>query len=162
MPFTPKDWRDATGHDGGGDTTTPLTAAALEDMETRLSAYSDSLVSTGGWTVSITNTANIAASSALTGFYVKILDFVVLGTRITIDPTSAGVSTEVQLSLPVASDLTNGGDAFGVAVPSGTAAATAIPFAVLPDTASNLLRVVGVPPLDTSQNYHLFAGYQVI
>lgn len=36
MPdFTPKDWRDSP------DLSTPITAAALEDMETRLSAYSD-------------------------------------------------------------------------------------------------------------------------
>jgi hypothetical protein len=36
MPFTPKDWRDYP------DTTTPINAAALEDMETRLSGYTDS------------------------------------------------------------------------------------------------------------------------
>jgi hypothetical protein len=36
MAYTPKDWRDAP------DTSTPITAAALEDMETRLAAYSDS------------------------------------------------------------------------------------------------------------------------
>lgn len=35
MAFTPKDWKDYP------DTTTPITAAALEDMETRLSAYVD-------------------------------------------------------------------------------------------------------------------------
>ncbi len=35
MPFTPKDWRNWP------DTTTPLTATALEDLEARLAAYSD-------------------------------------------------------------------------------------------------------------------------
>jgi len=45
MAFTPKDWRDATTYAGGGDISTPLTAASLEDMETRLAAYADSLVS---------------------------------------------------------------------------------------------------------------------
>lgn len=35
MPFTTKDWRDSP------DLTTPITAAALEDMETRLAAYTD-------------------------------------------------------------------------------------------------------------------------
>jgi parallel beta-helix repeat protein len=33
---TPKDWRNATAHDGGGDTSTPLSAVALEDLETRV------------------------------------------------------------------------------------------------------------------------------
>lgn len=32
-PFTPKDWRDDPDH------TTPITAAALEDLETRVTAY---------------------------------------------------------------------------------------------------------------------------
>ncbi len=44
MPFTPKDWRNANTVTGGGDTSTPLDAAALEDMETRLSAYTDTRV----------------------------------------------------------------------------------------------------------------------
>ncbi len=35
MPFTEKDWRDFP------DTSTPITAAALEDMESRLSDYTD-------------------------------------------------------------------------------------------------------------------------
>jgi hypothetical protein len=35
VPFTPKDWRNWP------DTTTPLTATALEDLEARLAAYSD-------------------------------------------------------------------------------------------------------------------------
>ena len=41
MAFTPKDWRNATASTGGGDVSTPLNAAALEDMETRLSGYSE-------------------------------------------------------------------------------------------------------------------------
>jgi hypothetical protein len=36
-PFSYKDWRNATAHDGGGDTSTPLSAAAFEDLETRVS-----------------------------------------------------------------------------------------------------------------------------
>ena len=44
MAFTPKDWRNATASTGGGDESTPLNAAALEDMETRLSGYSDTAV----------------------------------------------------------------------------------------------------------------------
>ena len=45
MAFTPKDWRDATTYAGGGDTSTPLTAASLEDLETRVTDYADTLVS---------------------------------------------------------------------------------------------------------------------
>jgi hypothetical protein len=41
MTFTAKDWRNATAHDGGGDTSTPLSAVAIEDLETRVTDYTD-------------------------------------------------------------------------------------------------------------------------
>jgi hypothetical protein len=37
MAFTPKDWKDAPDH------STPLSAAALEDLEARVAAYADSV-----------------------------------------------------------------------------------------------------------------------
>ncbi len=40
-PWTEKDWRDATAHDGGGDTSTPISAAALEDLEERVKSPID-------------------------------------------------------------------------------------------------------------------------
>jgi hypothetical protein len=40
MPFEPRDWKDAPSEE------TPITAAALEDMETRLSDYTDEEVAT--------------------------------------------------------------------------------------------------------------------
>jgi hypothetical protein len=42
MPITTKDWRDLP------DTSTPITAAALEDLESRLGAYADSVAGGGG------------------------------------------------------------------------------------------------------------------
>lgn len=44
MAFSVKDWRNANAVGGGGDTSTPLDAPALEDMETRLSGYTDTRV----------------------------------------------------------------------------------------------------------------------
>lgn len=44
MPFTPKNWIDAP------NTSTPISAAALEDVETRLAAYADSLLAESGGT----------------------------------------------------------------------------------------------------------------
>lgn len=54
MVFVPKDWRNATTASGGGDTTTPLNAAALEDLETRVSDYADTK-------------ASLTATNSLTG-----------------------------------------------------------------------------------------------
>lgn len=41
MGFTEKDWRNATTHAGGGDESTPISAVALEDLETRVTDYAD-------------------------------------------------------------------------------------------------------------------------
>lgn len=41
MPFSPKDWRNAP------DTSTPVSAESLEDMENRLSSYSDDVAQAG-------------------------------------------------------------------------------------------------------------------
>lgn len=42
MAIVPKDWRNAASATGGGDTSTPLSAEALEDLEMRLGDYADS------------------------------------------------------------------------------------------------------------------------
>lgn len=44
--FTPKDWVDGTNHETAGSSTTKISAAALEDLETRVTDYTDLL--TGG------------------------------------------------------------------------------------------------------------------
>lgn len=55
MPFTPKDWRDYP------DTSTPITAAALEDLETRTTGYLTSLLAGSGMGVIIHGSdANVA------------------------------------------------------------------------------------------------------
>lgn len=41
MGFVEKDWRNATTHAGGGDESTPISAVALEDLETRVTDYAD-------------------------------------------------------------------------------------------------------------------------
>ncbi len=105
MAFTPKDWKDATGHDGGGDTSTPLTAAALEDLETRLAAYADTLVPVfSTYTPTLTNVTNIAASTPKVTQYFQIGNMVHVAGRVVIDATAAG-AIDMGISLPVASNF---------------------------------------------------------
>jgi hypothetical protein len=109
MPFTPKDWKDAAGHDGGGDTSTPLTAAALEDMEDRLSDYTDSaitalLVASGSFSPVLTNTTNLDGSTTNVAHYLRIGTFVVVGGRLNIDPTATG-NIVLGVTFPIASAI---------------------------------------------------------
>jgi len=57
MAFTPKDWVDGSG---GG---TPITAAALEDLEARLSTYTDTAAPALGPTTSARNVVQPSATS---------------------------------------------------------------------------------------------------
>lgn len=63
MAFTVKDWKDYP------DTTTPINAAALEDVEDRLSDYTDSEIATHSADTTsvhgISNTANLVASTSV-------------------------------------------------------------------------------------------------
>jgi hypothetical protein len=69
MAFTPKDWKDLP------EVTTPLSAAALEDMETRLAAYTDTVMAAevatraaGDTSTASTAATNLASTnSTLTG-----------------------------------------------------------------------------------------------
>lgn len=58
MTFTPKDWRDSP------DTTTPITAAALEDLETRLAAWATSLSVPVSHTTRTTNLVTASTTEA--------------------------------------------------------------------------------------------------
>lgn len=56
MPFTPKDWKNAP------DTSTPITEAALEDLETRVTDYADGDSDAAVGLLGKVNTATISAS----------------------------------------------------------------------------------------------------
>jgi len=70
-------------------------------------------LTSGTWTPTLTNTTNVAASTAYAGQYIRIGNVVSGSFAIDIDPTSASITTEVQVSLPVASNFGAFNDASG-------------------------------------------------
>jgi hypothetical protein len=161
MPFTPKDWRDATGHDGGGDTSTPLTAAALEDMETRLSNYSDSLLTnifSNTYTPTITNGGNVAASTPHVVTYVRLSSAVFLFGYTTIDPTATG-ATSWAMSLPIASNFANFEDAAGIMGIGNLVNQAGIMFA---DTVNDRFSCEMNSAQTASASVQFVAGYRII
>lgn len=63
MPFTTKAWKDAPA-----DTSTPLSGAALTDLEARLSGYTDTSVasaSSSSAPINLTDAATIASDASL-------------------------------------------------------------------------------------------------
>lgn len=67
----------------------------------------------GTWTPTITNVANVAASSLASGIYQRVGNVVTFSGRVNIDPVATGV-TDFYLSLPIASNFTSSTQATGV------------------------------------------------
>lgn len=77
-------------------------------------------VSTGSYTPTLTNVTNVAASTAFACTYTKITNTVTVACAFNVDPTAAApTSTELGISLPIASNLTTvPGDLAGVCNPT--------------------------------------------
>jgi hypothetical protein len=96
------------------------TPSASGDIATK--GYVDGLVPTlasGTYTPSLTNGANVAASTAFQCQYIRVGSVVHVSGQVNIDPTSAGVLTTLYMSLPVASNLAQAYNLAGAAVCSG-------------------------------------------
>lgn len=77
--------------------------ALISDLADVIATYKNLLSNT--YTPTLTNTTNIDASTAFSCQYARIEDFVVVSGFVNIDPTSTG-TTILEISLPVASNLT--------------------------------------------------------
>jgi len=79
--------------------------------------YADSLVtfSAATYTPSLTNTTNIAASTAYTTYYQRVGDVVHVWGEVEIDATTALTVTELGMELPIASSITNSLELAGTA-----------------------------------------------
>jgi hypothetical protein len=161
MPFTPKDWRDATGHDGGGDTTTPLTAAALEDLETRLAAYADTLVAnttSSTYVPGLTNVTNLSASSDAAAQYIRVGSIVHVGGLVNIDPVAAA-AIQLEMTLPIASNLGASSDLTGVSNAPFDANEA---LALVAETDTNKAALVGVATQTTLHTTCFMFTYRII
>jgi hypothetical protein len=58
----------------------------------------------GTYTPTLTNTTNVAASTAFTCQYMRVGNVVTVSGRVSIDPTSTG-NTKLEMSLPIASNF---------------------------------------------------------
>ncbi len=78
----------------------------------------DSYTTSGTYTPTLTNTTNIAASTANLCHWLRVGDVVHVAGTVDIDPTAGSTLTTLDLSLPVASNFTGSGSLAGTAVRS--------------------------------------------
>ena len=78
-------------------------------------------LASGTYTPTLTNVANLDASTAYSCQYLRVGSVVTVSGRVDIDPTAAAADTRLGISLPVASALTAGNDCAGTAFAFGVA-----------------------------------------
>lgn len=113
----------------------------------------------GVYTPTLTGVANVAASTAYECQYMQVGSTVTVSGRVDVDPTLTATSTELGVSLPVASNLGAAEDCAGVAFASGIAAQGA---AIRGDAANNRAEMVWIAADVTNQPMYFVFSYQVI
>lgn len=70
----------------------------------------------GTWTPTVTGVANVAASTAVSGRFMRVGSIVAASCIVTIDPTSANTLTIWRVTLPIASNFSSVNQLSGMAV----------------------------------------------
>ena len=91
-------------------------------------------LASGTYTPTLTNVANLDASTAYEAQYMRVGSVVTVSGRVDIDPTLAATSTQLGISLPIASNLGATEDCAGTAFCTAVAGMGA---AILGDAANN-------------------------
>ena len=113
----------------------------------------------GVYTPTLTNVANLDASTAYECQYMRIGSTVTVSGRVDIDPTLTATSTQLGISLPIASNLGATEDCAGTAFASGIAGQGA---AILGDAANNRAQLQFISTDLTNQAMYFSFTYQVI
>lgn len=117
------------------------------------------MVAWGTYTPTLSNVANLGASTAYQCQYLQLGDTVTVSGRVDIDPTLAATVTQLGISIPVASDFGAVEDCAGVAFASGIAGQGA---AIRGDTTNNRAEMVWISGDITNQPMYFTFSYQVI
>lgn len=116
-------------------------------------------VTSGVYTPTITNLANLDSTTASPCFFSRVIDIVTVAGRVTVDPTAAGVATSLGISLPIASNFANNNNCQGTAasvIVAGEAAA------ISSDSAADRAQMDWVTNSAASHNMRFLFMYQVL
>lgn len=116
-------------------------------------------IAQGTYTPTLTNVANLDASTAYSCQYIRIGSTVTVSGRVDIDPTLAATSTQLGISLPVASNFANSNECAGTAFASGIATQGA---AILADTTNDRAQLQYISGDITNQAMYFTFTYRII
>lgn len=112
----------------------------------------------GTYTPTLTGVANVAASTSYAAQWLRVGNTVLVSGRVDVDPTAAA-STQLGLSLPVASNLTAANECAGTAASPTIAGQSA---AILGDAANNRAQLEWVAVDVTNQPMYFVFSYVVL
>lgn len=121
--------------------------------------YSDTNLTSGTYTPTLTNVANLDGSTAYQCQYIRIGNTVTVSGKVDVDPTLATTSTQLGISLPIASNLGATEDCAGTAFASGIAGQGA---AILGDAANDRAQMQWMSTDITNQAMYFTFTYEVI
>lgn len=116
-------------------------------------------VTSGTYSPTLTNVANLDASTTFTAQYLRVGAVVTVSGRISVDPTTSGLSTILGISLPIASILSTSTQCAGVAGASGIAGQVA---AIAADTVNNRAEAIWVASDITNQSMFYTYTYTIV
>lgn len=89
---------------------------AIHNPAGTLTGTTNQLVCSGTYTPTLTNTTNVASSTANAGQWIRVGNVVHVAGSVAINPTSASALTEIEISLPIASNIAGAANLRGTAV----------------------------------------------
>lgn len=119
----------------------------------------DSTVTSGTYTPTLTNVANLDSSTAYSCQYLRIGTVVTVSGKVDIDPTLTATSTQLGISLPVASNIANNNECSGTAFASGVAGQGA---SILGDATNNRAQLQYISGDVTNQSMYFTFTYRII
>lgn len=143
-----------TAHEGAADPHPTYTTAA--ELTTALNALN---LASGVYTPTLTNVANLDGSTAFECQYLRVGSVVTVSGKVSVDPTTTATSTQLGISLPIASNLGAEEDCAGTAFASAIASQGA---AIKADATNNRAQMQWIAGDVTNQLLFFSFTYQVI
>lgn len=135
--------------------------SALHNNAGAVTGTTNQYIASGTYTPTLTNSTNIAASTANLCTWMRVGNVVTVAGIVGIDPTSPSTGTVLQISLPIASNFTSSLEAGGTAVRSNGAAAVAATVGA--ETASDTLSLAYLNDTDVAnRNWTFTVTYLVL
>ncbi len=161
-PIEPGTLTPGAGLTGGGNMGANVTVTV--GAGTGITVNADDVALTvqtahGTYTPTLTNVANLDASTAYSCQYLRVGNTVTVSGRVDIDPTLAATSTQLGIELPIASNFANANECAGTAFASGIAGQGA---AILADTANDRAQLQYISGDITNQALYFTFSYRVI